>query len=110
MSSTLWTTLFAVLMAGSVVVMLTILVGLVTDSATGTGRDSRAWRARFRPFCLVMQRNKTSTSFGRAAPANGPGGNGAGRQKQTQCPCSEKTLGRQVTFYTTSNKHQSGTV
>ena len=97
MSSTLWSMLFAVLMAGAIVVMLTILVGLVTDSTTGTGRDSRAWLARFRRFCLAMQRNQTSTSFGRAAPANGPGGGGAGRQKQTQCTCSEKTLGRQVT-------------
>lgn len=97
MNSTLWTTLYAVLMAGAVVVMLTILVGLVTDSATGTGRDSRAWLARLRPFCLAMRRNQTSTSFGRAAPANGPGGGGDGRQKQTQCTCSEKTLGRQVT-------------
>jgi hypothetical protein len=98
MNSTLWTTLFAVLMAGAIVVMLTILVGLVTDSATGIGRDSRAWLARFRPFCLATQRNQTGTSFGRAAPANGPGGGGVGRQEQTQRTCSEKTLGRQVTF------------
>lgn len=49
MNSTLWTTLFAVLMAG---VMLTILVGLATDSATWTGRDRRAWLARFQPFLL----------------------------------------------------------
>src|SRR5581483_3064209 len=98
MNSTLWTTLFAVLMAGAVVVMLTILVGLVTDSATGIGRDSRAWLARFRRFCLAMERTQTSASFSRAAPANGPGGGGAGRQKQTQRTCSEKTLGRQLTF------------
>jgi len=52
MNLTLWTTLFAVLMAGAIVVMLTILVGLVTDSATGAGRDSRAWLARFRPFLI----------------------------------------------------------
>lgn len=110
MSSTLWSTLFAVLMAGAIVVMLTILVGLVTDSSAGTGRDSRAWLARFRPLCLATQRSQTSTSISRAAPANSPGGGGAGCQKQTQCTCSEKTLGRQVTFYTTSNKHQSGTV
>lgn len=72
MNSTLWTTLFALLMVGAIVVMLTILVGLATDSATGGGRDSRAWLARFQPFCLAMQRNQTSTRFSRAAPTNGP--------------------------------------
>jgi hypothetical protein len=93
MNSTMWTTLFAVLMAGAIVVMLTILVGLVTDSATGTGRDRWAWLARFRAFCFAMQRNQASTSFSRALPANGPG---AGRQEQTSCMCSEKTLSRQL--------------
>lgn len=50
MNSTLWTTLFAMLMAGAIVVMLTILVGLATDSATWTGRDHRVWLAKFQPF------------------------------------------------------------
>ncbi len=94
MNSTLWTTLFAVLMAGVIVVMLTILVGFVTDTAIGARRDRRPWLARFRLFCLAMQRNQTSTRFRRPAPANGPG---AGCLKQTSCTCSEKTLGRQVT-------------
>jgi hypothetical protein len=44
-SSMLLTVLFAVLMAGAVVVMLAILAGLVTDSATW-GRDSRVWLAK----------------------------------------------------------------
>jgi hypothetical protein len=42
----LFTVLFAVLMAGAVVVMLAILVGLVTDSGTWSGRDSGVWLAR----------------------------------------------------------------
>jgi hypothetical protein len=50
MNSILWTTLFAVLMAGAIVVMLRILVGLVTDSATWTGRESRVWLAGSGPF------------------------------------------------------------
>ena len=50
MSSIRWTTLFSVLMAGAVVVMLRILVGLVMDSATWTGHDSRVWLARLCPF------------------------------------------------------------
>jgi hypothetical protein len=94
MNSTMWTTLFAVLMAGAIVVMLTILVGLVTDGPTWIGRDGKAWLARFRPFCLAMQRNQASTSLSRAASANGPS---AGLLEQTSCTCSEKTLGRQVT-------------
>lgn len=57
MNSTLWTTLFAVLMAGATLVMLTILFGLVTDSAGRTGRDRSAWLPGLRPPCLAMQRN-----------------------------------------------------
>lgn len=98
MSPTLGTTLFAVLMAGAIVAMLTILVGFVSDRATAAGRDGRAWLARFRPFCLAVQRSQTSTNFGRSATANGRGGGGASLQQQAQCACSEKTLGRQVTF------------
>jgi hypothetical protein len=93
MNSTMWTMLFAVLIAGAIVVMLTFLVGLVTDSATGTDRDRWAWLARLRPFCFAMQRNQASPTFSRALPANGPG---AGRQEQTSCMCSEKTLSRQL--------------
>lgn len=97
MNSTLWTTLLAVLMVGAIGVMLTILVGLATDAATGAGRDGRAWLARFRPFCLAMQRNQTSTSISQAALANGPRGGGASRLNELSCTCSEKTLDRQVT-------------
>lgn len=97
MNSILWTTLFAVLMAGAIGAMLTILVGLATDGATGAGRDRRAWLARFRPFCLAMQRNQTSTSFSQADATNGPGGGGANRLSQVSCTCSEKTLDRRVT-------------
>lgn len=97
MNSALWTTLFAVLMVGAIGVMLTILVGLAADGATGAGRDGRAWLAGFRPFWLAMQRNQTSTSFSQAAPRNGPRGGGASRLDQVSCTCSEKTLDRQVT-------------
>lgn len=97
MNSTLWTTLFAVLMVGAIGVMLTILVGLATDGATGARRDGRARLARFRPFCLAMQRNETSTSFSQATPANGPRGGGVSGLNQVSCTCSEKTLDRQVT-------------
>lgn len=51
MSTTLWTALFAVLMAGATAVMLAILVGLVTDSAARPGRESRNWAARLQLFC-----------------------------------------------------------
>ena len=57
MNSTLWTTLFAVLMAGSILVMLTILVGLVTDGSRRTGRDRSAWLPGLLPPCFAMQRN-----------------------------------------------------
>ena len=53
MSTTLWTALFAVLMAGATAVMVAILVGLVTDSAARPGRESRNWAAKLRPFCLM---------------------------------------------------------
>jgi hypothetical protein len=59
MNSILWTTLFAVLMAGAIVVMLRVLVGLVTDSATWTGRESRVWLARLCPFCPVAVKQRT---------------------------------------------------
>ena len=51
MSTTLWTALFAVLMAGATAVMLAMLVGLVTDSAARPGRRSGNWAARLRPAC-----------------------------------------------------------
>jgi hypothetical protein len=51
MSTTLWTALFAGLMAGATAVMLAILVGLVTDSAAWPIRESRNWAARRRLFC-----------------------------------------------------------
>ncbi len=50
MSTALSTTLFAVLMAGATVLMLGILVGLVTDSATWAARERRVWMAKLRPF------------------------------------------------------------
>jgi hypothetical protein len=59
MSSIRWTTLFSVLMAGAVVVMLRILVGLVMDSATWTGHDSRVWLARLCPFYPVAVDRRT---------------------------------------------------
>jgi hypothetical protein len=59
MSTTLWTTLFAVLMAGATVVMLAILVGLVTDSARWASRESRVWLARLSPFYPVAVKQRT---------------------------------------------------
>ena len=56
MNSTLWTTLFAVLMAGAILVMLAILAGLVADGTRRT-RDRSAWLPGLRPPCLAMQRN-----------------------------------------------------
>ena len=57
MNSTLWTMLFAALMAGAVAVMPTILVGLLTDGTRRTCRDRSAWLPGFRRPCLAMQRN-----------------------------------------------------
>jgi hypothetical protein len=72
MSSTLWTMLFAVLMAGAIVVMLAMLVGLVTDSATWSARDSGAWLASLRPFCLAMQRNQSRHKLQPSSTINWP--------------------------------------
>ena len=96
MNSILWTTLFAVLMAGAILVMLTILVGLATDSATWAVRDRRAWLARFQPFCLAMQRNETSTNFIQAASTKTATWRRCWPLGQPSCTCSEKTAGRQV--------------
>lgn len=64
MSSILWTTLFAVLMAGAIVVMLGILVGLVTENAPWESRESRVWLARLCPFypVAVNQRSRRCNS------------------------------------------------
>jgi hypothetical protein len=59
MSSILFTLLFAVLMAGAIVVMLAILVGLVTDSATWSGCDSSVWLAKFQSLCPVAVNQST---------------------------------------------------
>jgi len=62
MSTTLSTTLFAVLMAGATVLMLGILVGLVMDRATWAGRERRVWLARLRPFYPVAVKQRTPRS------------------------------------------------
>jgi hypothetical protein len=57
-SSTFFNLLFAVLMAGAIVVMLAILVGLVTDGATW-GRDSRVWLAKLQSLYPVAVNQST---------------------------------------------------